>query len=104
MRLAPMPQVPHARETARAESAVPRTRHLSQWKENSMRRIITGMLTGAAMLGMVSVSQAQFGFGLFDVNRDTFVNPVEFGTGLDRGGLFDSDGLFDFFDADDDGL
>ncbi|MBJ6127073.1 hypothetical protein [Microvirga splendida] len=69
-----------------------------------MKRIITGLLGGVAMLGMVSVAHAQFGFGLFDANRDTFVNPVEFGTGLDRGGLFGGDGLFDFFDNDDDGF
>ncbi len=59
-----------------------------------MKRIISGLLGGVAMLGMGSVAQAQFGFGLFDTNRDTFVNPVEFGTGFDRGGFFGSDGLF----------
>lgn len=79
--------------------------HISQPKESDMKRIITGLFGGAAMLGMVSTAQAQFAFGLFDTNRDMFVNPVEFGIGLGRSGFFGgNEGFLDTFDADDSGF
>ncbi len=63
-----------------------------------MKRTLVALLGGIALSGMISTAEAEVNVGLFDANRNAYVEPTEFMTGLD------TDGFFDLFVRDRDGF